>query len=61
MDVVVKLICEFYGIGMWELSGNSKEFLMNKYQIPEDKIDVLYTNGNIAYAYSEFVKHQYGD
>jgi hypothetical protein len=31
MDVVVKLICEFYGIGMWELSGNSREFLMNKY------------------------------
>ena len=61
MDVVVKLICEFYGVNMWELSGNSKEFLMNKYWIPEDKIDILYTNGNIAYAYSEFVKHQYGD
>ena len=61
MDVVVKLICEFYGIGMWELSGNSKEFLMDKYQIPEDKINILYNNGNIAFAYSEFVKHQYGD
>ena len=61
MDVVVKLICEFYGISMWELSGNSKEFLMDKYQIPEDKIDILYNNGNIAFAYSEFVKHQYGD
>ena len=61
MDVVVKLICEFYGISMWELSGNSKEFLMDKYQIPEDKINILYNNGNIAFAYSEFVKHQWGD
>jgi len=61
MDVVVKLICEFYWIGMWELSGNSKEFLMNKYWIPEDKINTLYNNGNIALAYSEFVKQHYGD
>ena len=61
MDVVVKLICEYYGINMWELSGNSKEFLMNKYWIPEDKLNILYSNGNIALAYSEFVKHYYGD
>ena len=61
MDVVVKLICEYYGINMWELSGNSKEFLMDKYWIPEDKINILYTNGNISLAYSEFVKHQYWD
>lgn len=61
MDVVVKLICEFYGIGMWELSGNSREFLMNKYWIPADKLDILYTNGNISLAYSEFAKHYYGD
>lgn len=61
MDVVVKLICEYYGISMWELSGNSKEFLMDKYWIPEEKINILYNNGNIALAYSEFVKHQYGD
>lgn len=61
MDVVVKLICEFYGINMWELTGNSKEFLMNKYWIPEDKINILYANGNIALAYSDFVKHNYWD
>ena len=61
MDVVVKLICEFYGIGMWELSGNSKEFLMNKYWIPEEKINILYNNGNVALAYSEYVKHQWWD
>ena len=61
MEVVVKLICEYYGVNMWELSGNSKEFLMNKYWIPEDKLNTLYTNGNIALAYSEFVKHNYGD
>lgn len=61
MDVVVKLICEFYWVNMWELTGNSKEFLMNKYWIPEDKMNILYTNGNIALAYSEFVKHNYWD
>ncbi len=61
MDVVVKLICEYYGINMWELSGNTKEFLMDKYGIPEDKINMLYTHGNIALAYSDFVKHNYWD
>ena len=61
MDVVVKLICEYYGVNMWELSGNSREFIMDKYWIPEDKLNTLYNNGNIAFAYSEFVKHQYGD
>lgn len=61
MDVVVKLICEFYGINMWELSGNSREFLMNKYWIPEDKLNILYTNGDIALAYSDYVKHNYWD
>jgi len=34
---------------------------MDKYWIPEDKINMLYTHGNIALAYSDFVKHQYGD
>ena len=61
MKVVVKLICEYYGINMWELQGNSREFLMNKYWIPADKLDILYTNGNISLAYSEFAKHYYGD
>lgn len=61
MDVVLKFICEFYGINMWELSGNSKEFLMDKYWIPEDKINMLYTHGNVALAYSDFVKHQRWD
>ena len=61
MDVVVKLICEFYGINMWELSGNSREFLMKKYWIPEDKLDTLYNYGNVALAYTEFVRHHYWD
>lgn len=61
MDVVVKLICEFYGINMWELSRNTKEFLMNKYGIPEDKIDMLYSNGNVALAYTDYVRHHYWD
>ena len=61
MDVVVKLICEFYWIGMWELSGNSREFLMNKYWIPEDKLNTLYNHGNVALAYSEFAKQYYWD
>lgn len=61
MDVVVKLICEFYGVNMWELSGNSREFLMNKYWIPEDKLNILYDYGNIALAYTDFVRHHYWD
>ena len=61
MDVVVKLICEFYGINMWELSGNSREFLTKKYWIPEDKLDILYNHGNIALAYTEFARHHYWD
>lgn len=61
MDVVVKLICEFYGINMWELSGNSREFLMKKYWIPEDKLNTLYNYGNVALAYTEYVRHHYWD
>ena len=61
MDVVVKLICEFYGINMWELQGNSREFLMNKYWIPEEKLDMVYRNWDIALAYNDYVKHNYGD
>ena len=61
MDVVVKLICEFYGVNMWELSRNSREFLMNKYWIPEDKLNILYNHGNIELAYTDFVRHQYWD
>lgn len=61
MDVVAKLICEFYGINMWELSRNSREFLMNKYWIPEDKLNILYNHGNIELAYTDFVRHQYWD
>lgn len=61
MEVVAKLICEFYGVNMWELQCNSREFLMDKYWIPEDKLDVLYRNWDIALAYSEFVKHYYWD
>lgn len=61
MDVVVKLICEFYGINMWELSRNSREFLMDKYWIPEDKLNILYNHGNIELAYTDFVRHHYWD
>ena len=61
MDVVVKLICEFYGINMWELQANSRDFLINKYWIPAEKLDTLYRNWDIALAYSDFVKHNYGD
>lgn len=61
MDVVAKLICEFYGVNMWELSRNSREFLMNKYWIPEDKLNILYNHGNIELAYTDFVRHQYWD
>ena len=61
MNVVVKLICEFYGLGLWELSGNSREFLMKKYWIPEDKLNILYNHGNVALAYSEFARLNYWD
>lgn len=61
MDVVAKLICEFYGINMWELSANSREFLIKKYWIPEDKLNTLYNHGNIALAYTDFVRHHYWD
>ena len=61
MKVVVKLICEYYGINMWELQGNSREFLMNKYWIPSEKLDILYRNWDIAIAYADYVKHHYGD
>jgi len=57
MKVVVKLICEFYGIWLWELTWNSREFLMNKYWIPADKLETLYSNWDVALAYSEFAKH----
>lgn len=60
MRVVRKLICEYYGIWMWELMWNSKEFLMNKYLIPEEKLNTLY-EWNVALAYQEFAKHNNWD
>jgi hypothetical protein len=56
MQVVRKLICEFYGISMWELARNDKEFLMKKYWIPEDKFNIL-REWDVALAYQEFAKH----
>lgn len=55
MEVVVELICEYYWVWLWELSKNSKEFLMKKYWIPEDKLNIMYDNGDIAMAYNQFV------
>ena len=60
MQVVRKLICEFYGISMWELARNDKEFLMDKYWIPEDKFNVL-REWDVALAYQEFAKHNNWD
>lgn len=60
MQVVRKLICEFYGISMWELARNDKEFLMNKYWIPEDKFNIL-REWDVALAYQEFAKHNNWD
>lgn len=60
MNVVRKLICEFYGIWMWELMNNDKQFLMDKYWIPEDKFNVL-REWNIALAYQDFAIHNNGD
>lgn len=60
MQVVRELICEYYGIGMWELARNDKEFLLNKYWIPEDKFNIL-REWDVALAYSEFAKHNNGD
>lgn len=61
MDIVVKLICEFYGMWMWELSWNSREFLMKKYWITEERLNTLYNHWNVALAYSEYVKNHYWD
>lgn len=61
MDVVVKLICEFYWIWLWELARNDRQFLINKYWIPEDKLNILYDNGDIWLAYSDFAKMYKGD
>jgi len=60
MQVVRKLICEFYGISMWELARNDKEFLMNKYWIPEDKFNIL-REWDVALAYKEYAKHNNWD
>lgn len=60
MQVVRKLICEYYGIWMWELARNDKEFLMNKYWIPEDKFNVL-REWDVALAYQEFAKYNNWD
>lgn len=60
MQVVRELICEFYGIGMWELAKNDKEFLIKKYWIPEDKFNTL-REWDVMIAYNEFAKHHNGD
>lgn len=60
MQVVRKLICEFYGIGMWELAQNDKEFLIKKYLIPEDKFNIL-REWDVALAYQEFAIHHNWD
>ena len=60
MQVVRKLICEFYGISMWELARNERQFLLDKYWIPEDKFDVL-REWDVMLAYQEFAKMNNGD
>lgn len=55
MNVVRKLICEFYGIWLWELASNNKDFLMSKYNIPENHFRTL-CEWNIMLAYQEFAK-----
>lgn len=60
MQVVRKLICEYYGIWMRELARNDKKFLMDKYLIPEDKFEVL-REWDVMLAYQEFARHNNGD
>jgi len=60
MKSVVRIICEFYGIKLWELKSSWVD-LVEKYWLSEQHFKVLSEFGDISVAYNNFVKQYVWD